>query len=162
MMVLVEMMAWMMMIPMKPSLTMVLMATVSPLREGISPAEICLPERSFSIRVFRPQRRRKSICGRPLALGFRREDIGEEAESGSGQLGHTCPRRGPGGPAPRGWGPCGPSSLLLLASSIFWKNNIFPYFFGIFLIFAKLHRNAFFSIRIQTPAVHPPRIIQHA
>ena len=33
---------------------MVLMATVSPLREGIPPAEICLPERSFSLGVFRP------------------------------------------------------------------------------------------------------------
>ena len=55
MMVLVEMMVWMMMmIPMKPSLTMVLMAMISPLWEGIPPAEICLPERSFSLGVFRP------------------------------------------------------------------------------------------------------------
>ena len=50
MMVLVEMMVWMMMmmimILMKPSLMMVLMATVSPLREGIPPVEICLLERS--------------------------------------------------------------------------------------------------------------------
>src|SRR4051812_37748870 len=54
MMVLVEMMVWMMMrIPIKPSLMMVLIATVSPLREGIPPAEICLPERSFSLCVFR-------------------------------------------------------------------------------------------------------------
>src|SRR4051812_42227865 len=54
MMVLVEMMVWMMMIPMKPSLMTVLMATVSPLREGIPPAEICLSERSFSLGVFCP------------------------------------------------------------------------------------------------------------
>ena len=54
MMVLVEMMVMMMMIPMKSSLMVVLMATISPLREGISPAEICLPERSFSLGVFRP------------------------------------------------------------------------------------------------------------
>ena len=52
MMVLVEMMVWMMMIPMKPSLMTVLMATVSPLREGIPLAEICLPKRSFSLGVF--------------------------------------------------------------------------------------------------------------
>ena len=32
----------------------VLMATISPLREGIPPAEICLPERSFSLGVFCP------------------------------------------------------------------------------------------------------------
>ena len=55
-MVLVEMMVWMMvmMIPMKPSLMMVLMATVSPLREGIPPAEIYLSERSLSLGVFCP------------------------------------------------------------------------------------------------------------
>ena len=53
MMVMVEMMVWMMMIPMKSSLMMVLMAMISPLREGISPAEICLPESSFSLGVFR-------------------------------------------------------------------------------------------------------------
>ena len=55
MMVLVDMMEWMMMIPMKPSLMALLTATVSPLREGIPLAEICLPERSFSLGVFRPK-----------------------------------------------------------------------------------------------------------
>ena len=58
MMVLVEMMVWMMMmmmmIPMKPSLMTVLMVMISPLQEGISPAEIYLPEGSFSLGVFRP------------------------------------------------------------------------------------------------------------
>jgi hypothetical protein len=33
----------MMMIPMKPSSMMVTMAMISPLREGISPADFCLP-----------------------------------------------------------------------------------------------------------------------
>ena len=69
MMVLVEMMVWMMMmIPMKPRLMMVLMATVSPLREGIPPAEICLPERSFSLGVFRPAEAAESFCGRSPSL----------------------------------------------------------------------------------------------
>ena len=55
MMVLVEMMVWMMMmIPMKSRLMMVLMATISHLGEGISPAKICLPESSFSLGVFHP------------------------------------------------------------------------------------------------------------
>ena len=65
MMVLMEMMVeiMMMMIPMKSSLMVMLMATISPLREGIPLAEIYLPERSFSLGVFCPQRRRKSICG---------------------------------------------------------------------------------------------------
>ena len=63
MMVLVEMMVWMMMIPMKSSLMVVLMATISPLLEGIPPAEICLPERSFSLGVFRPAEAAESFCG---------------------------------------------------------------------------------------------------
>ena len=56
MMVLVEMMVvMMMMIPMKSSLMVVLMETISPLWEGIPPEEFCLPERSFSLGVFRPR-----------------------------------------------------------------------------------------------------------
>ena len=69
MMVLVEMMVWMMMmILMKPSLMMVLMVMVSRLREGISLAEICLPERSFSLGVFHPAEAAESFCGRSLSL----------------------------------------------------------------------------------------------
>jgi hypothetical protein len=40
-----------MLIPMKSSAMMMTMATISPLREGISPADLCLPE-SFSLSVF--------------------------------------------------------------------------------------------------------------
>src|SRR4051812_13188698 len=71
MMVLVDMMVWMMMmIPMKSSLTMVLMAMISPLREGISPAEICLPKSSFSLDVFRPAEAAEIYLWSPLVLGF--------------------------------------------------------------------------------------------
>jgi hypothetical protein len=46
----------MMMIPMKSNTMVMMMATVSPLREGISPVDFCLPE-SFSLSVFSaPQR----------------------------------------------------------------------------------------------------------
>ena len=90
MMVLVEMMVWMMMmIPMKPSLMTMLMATVSPLREGIPPVEICLPERSFSLGVFRPRGGGNLSVVAPYVLGFRGEDIGERAEEEVGQGGHT-------------------------------------------------------------------------
>jgi hypothetical protein len=44
----------MMMIPLKPSSMMMTMATISLFREGISPADFCLPESSFSLSVFRP------------------------------------------------------------------------------------------------------------
>jgi hypothetical protein len=49
-------MVMMMMIPMKPSSMTVMMAMISPLREGISPADFCLLE-SFSLSVcFLPHR----------------------------------------------------------------------------------------------------------
>jgi hypothetical protein len=47
--VLVMMMMMVMMIPMKSSAMVMMM--ISPLREGISPADFCLPE-SFSLSVF--------------------------------------------------------------------------------------------------------------
>jgi hypothetical protein len=57
-MVEMKVLVMMMMIPMKSSMMVMTMATISPLREGISPADFCLPE-SFSLLVFSaPQRRR--------------------------------------------------------------------------------------------------------
>jgi hypothetical protein len=51
-------MEMMMMIPMKSGAMAMMMAMIFPLREGISPADSCLPE-SFSLSgVFRPQRQR--------------------------------------------------------------------------------------------------------
>jgi hypothetical protein len=51
-------MMMMMMIPMKSNAIVMTMATISPLREGISLADFCLPK-SFSLSVFSaPQRRR--------------------------------------------------------------------------------------------------------
>jgi hypothetical protein len=44
----------MMMIPMKPSSMTMMMTMISPLWEGISPANLCLPETFLSLRVFRP------------------------------------------------------------------------------------------------------------
>jgi hypothetical protein len=57
-MVEMEVLGMMMMIPMKSSAMVTTMATISPLREGISPVDFCLPG-SFSLSVFSaPQRRR--------------------------------------------------------------------------------------------------------
>jgi hypothetical protein len=56
----------MMMIPMKSGAMVMMMATISPLREGISPADFCLPE-SFSLScVFRPAEAAVSISKPPL------------------------------------------------------------------------------------------------
>jgi hypothetical protein len=55
-----------MMIPMKSSAMMMTMATISPLREGISLADSCLSE-SFSLSgVFRPAEAAESISEPPL------------------------------------------------------------------------------------------------
>jgi hypothetical protein len=55
-----------MMIPMKSSAMVMMMATISPLREGISPADFCLPE-SFSLSsVFCPAKAAVSISEPPL------------------------------------------------------------------------------------------------
>jgi hypothetical protein len=61
----------MIMIPMKSGAMAMTMATISPLREGISLADSCLPE-SFSLSgVFRPVEAAVSISEPPLQLGFR-------------------------------------------------------------------------------------------
>jgi hypothetical protein len=72
--VLVEMkvlvMEIMMMIPMKSGAMVMMMAMISPLREGISPVDFCLPE-SFSLYgVFRPVEAAVSISKPPPNLGF--------------------------------------------------------------------------------------------
>jgi hypothetical protein len=56
----------MMMILMKSGVMVMTMATISSLREGISPADFCLPE-SFSLSgVFRPAEAAVSISEAPL------------------------------------------------------------------------------------------------
>jgi hypothetical protein len=59
-----------MMILMKPSSMVMTMATISPLREGISPADFCLPESFFSLGVFRPAKVAESISDPPYHLRF--------------------------------------------------------------------------------------------
>jgi hypothetical protein len=59
------MMVLMMMIPMKPSSMVITMAMISPLWEGISPADFCLSESFFSLCVFRPAEAVESISDPP-------------------------------------------------------------------------------------------------
>jgi hypothetical protein len=72
MMKVLVMVMMMMMIPMKSSSMAMMMATISPLREGISPADCCLPESFLSLGVFRPAEAAESISDPPWILGFRR------------------------------------------------------------------------------------------
>ena len=55
MVLVMEMMMMMMMITMESSSMTVTMATISPLREGISPANFFLPESFFSLWCFSPR-----------------------------------------------------------------------------------------------------------
>jgi hypothetical protein len=55
----------MMMIPMKPSSMTVMMVTISPLREGISPADFCRLESFLSLCVFSAPQRRRSLSAIP-------------------------------------------------------------------------------------------------
>jgi hypothetical protein len=68
--VMMVMMVMMMMIPMKPSSMTVSMAMISPLWEGISPADFCLPESFLSLCVFFPAEVVESICDPPPSLRF--------------------------------------------------------------------------------------------
>jgi hypothetical protein len=64
------MMVMKMMIPMKPSSMVMTMAMISPLREGISPADLFLPESFLSLGVFRPTEAAESISDHPSSLRF--------------------------------------------------------------------------------------------
>jgi hypothetical protein len=63
----VLMMVMMMMFPMKSRLMAMTMVTISPLREGISPADFCLLESFLSLCVFRPTEAVESMSD-PLPL----------------------------------------------------------------------------------------------
>jgi hypothetical protein len=64
------MMVMKMMIPMKPISMVMMMVMISPLQEGISPADFCLPESFFSLCVFHPAEVAESISNPPYGLRF--------------------------------------------------------------------------------------------
>jgi hypothetical protein len=123
----------MMMILMKSSVMVMTMATISPLREGISLADFCLPE-SFYLSVFSTPQRQRSLSLIPPRLRF---------------LGMTIYARGrsqkwarvasPQGGAARGWptppGGMGPLMLLSLSPSGYPHLLVKYELLGIFLEF---------------------------
>ena len=64
-------MRMMMMIPMKSGALVMTMATISPLREGISPVDFSLPESFLSLVFSAPQRWLCLTLSLPPDLGFR-------------------------------------------------------------------------------------------
>ena len=86
-------MEMLMMIPMKSSLMMVTMATISPLSEGISPADCSLPE-SFSLsRVSAPWRQWNFSWMVLPVLGFSGKEVREGSPAEVGQGNHTTWQR---------------------------------------------------------------------
>jgi hypothetical protein len=106
----------MVMILMKPSSMMVMMATISPLREGISLADFRLLESFLSLCVFRPAEAAESIYKPSHSLRFWGDDIHEGAMAEVGQGGHTTRRHGLGLARATRW--CGPLVAHLALS--FW------------------------------------------
>jgi hypothetical protein len=129
----------MMMIPMKSGAMVMMMATISPLQKGISPAGSCLPE-SFSLSgVFRPAEVAVSIS-EPPSLRF----LGT-MKYAKGQWQRLARVASPQADAARG-GPAPPSGepVLLLVSpspsgffSLLVKYNFLVFFWN-FLIFRNM------------------------
>src|SRR4051812_32459783 len=91
----------------------------------ISPAELCLPESSFSLCSFRPAEAEEFFCGCPSSLrasGGLYTTKGD-ARGRPGWPHHLVPR--PRGDPRQGvvCSPCDPSPLIFLASFVFWKNK---------------------------------------
>jgi hypothetical protein len=106
----------MVMILMKPNSMAMMMATMSPLREGISPTDFCLLESFLSLCVFCPAEAAESISDPPWALGFQGDDIREGVLAEMGQGSHTIGWRGLGLARATRW--CGPLVAHLALS--FW------------------------------------------
>jgi hypothetical protein len=71
-MMVMKVLVMMMMILMKPSSMTVKMAMISPLREGISPTDFCLPESFLCHSVFCPTEVTESFCDPSPSLRFSR------------------------------------------------------------------------------------------
>ena len=121
----------MMMIPMKSSLMTVMMATISPLREGISQEDCSLPERFSLSRVSAPWRWRNFSWTMYSVLGLRGDEVRERGLTPVGQGHHTmCSHAGRGIRAATWCGPHRPHlGPPLLAPPIIWDNRSFSMFF---------------------------------
>jgi hypothetical protein len=86
-MTVMKVLVMMMMIPMKSS--SMTMSTISPLWEGISPVDFCLPKSLLSVCVFCPAEAAESIFDPPWVLDFRGDDIRKRAMAEVGQGGDT-------------------------------------------------------------------------
>jgi hypothetical protein len=130
-MVVMKVLVMMMMILMKFSSMTMAMAIISPLREGISPADFCLPESFLSLCVFRPAEATESISD-PPCLRFSGTTIYTR-----GRWQKWARVATPLGGAARAWpappGGVGPRLLLSLSPSGYFCHMMKYEFLGIFL-----------------------------
>jgi hypothetical protein len=111
-----------MMILMKSSLMVMTMATISPLRKGISPADFCLPESFLSLCCFRPAEAAKSIFDPLFRLRFLGMTIYAMGRWQKWGPGWPHPRVARPGAGPRHlvvWAACCSFHSLLLATFVF-------------------------------------------
>ena len=117
----------MMMIPMKPSSMTMTNATISPLREGIPPADFSLPKSFFSLCGFRLVVAAEYLSVPPVGLrssgrrSMRKGGIG----GGPGPPHHTVARDKGGPRHPLVWALGGPPSAALLAHSVILYYKMF-------------------------------------
>jgi hypothetical protein len=108
------------------------MATISPLREWISPEDFCLPESFLSLGVFRTAEVAECISDPPWGLRFLGMTIYTRGQSQKWARVAT-----PLGGAARGWpappGGVGPLLLLLLSPSSYFRLLVKYEFMDIFL-----------------------------
>jgi hypothetical protein len=116
-----------MMIPMKPSSMTVTIATISPLREGISPVDFCLSESFLSVCVFCPAEAAESFCDSPPSLRFSGRQYTQKGagRGGPGRPHHLVARPRDGPLHGVVWAPGGSPCPLLLATFVFWPNRNF-------------------------------------
>jgi hypothetical protein len=154
------MMVMKMMIPMKPGLMVMTMATISPLREGISLADFCLPESFFSLSVFSAPTEAAESISDPPCLRFSGMTIYVR-----GRWQKWARVATPLGGAARAWptppGGVGPWLLPSLSPSSYFHLLMKYKFLGIFLEFSWCLDGPF-SSRILTPVASSPIIIKHA
>ena len=112
----VTVMEMMMMIPMKSSSMTMRMAMISPLREGISPADLSLPESFFSLCCFRLVEAAEYFLWLSPRFRVYGDEVREGGASEVGQGHHTWAGRGQGWS--RAQGCCG--TLLAHLSLPFW------------------------------------------
>ena len=153
-----------MMMAMMSSLMTMAMASISPSGREF-PRRIPARQRAlFSLVFFRPAEAALSILRNSPCLRFsgRRSTRRRGGQRGCGPPPHMAARPGQGPRRPMRGAHGGPPRLLLLATSVFWKNRIF-HIISVNCCSSEIWcPDGAFSSRILTPVYNSPMIMKHA